>query len=62
MTTETIARFSYDDPQHWANPALIDWQVFEDAQRISVAQLVQKANKLQKQVKELQNQYQAEPA
>jgi len=60
MSTATITRFSYDDPQHWANPALIDWHVFEGAERISVAQLVRKANKLQKQIEELQNQ--KEPA
>ena len=47
------SRFSYNDPPHWANPALIDWHVYDDGERISVSRLVREANRLQREVEEL---------
>ncbi len=46
-------RFSYSDPPHPANAALIDWHVFDDGQRISVSRLVREANRLQQELEQL---------
>lgn len=51
-----MTRFDYNDPQHWANPALIDWHVYDHGQRISVSRLVIEANRLQREVEELKQQ------
>lgn len=37
-------RFTYSNPPHWANPAITDWQLYDDGERISVADLVDMAN------------------
>lgn len=47
------SRFSYNDPPHWANPALNDWHVYDDGERISVSRLVREANRLQREVERL---------
>ena len=47
------SRFSYNDPPHWANPALIDWHVYDDGERISISRLVREANQLQREVEAL---------
>lgn len=46
-------RFSYNDPPHWANPAITDWHVYDDGVRISVSHLVEKANQQEQHIKDL---------
>ena len=46
-------RFSYNDPPHWANAAITDWHVYDDGERISVSQLVEKANQQEQHIKDL---------
>lgn len=46
-------RFSYNNPPHWANQAITDWQVFDDGKRISVDTLVGKANQQEELIKDL---------
>jgi hypothetical protein len=46
-------RFSYSDPPHPANAALIDWHVYDEGERISVSRLVHEANRLQKELDQL---------
>ena len=48
-----MPRFTYTDSPHWANPALIDWQVWDNGQRVSVGQLVQLANQLQNELNQI---------
>lgn len=48
-----MPRFTFDDPPHWANPALINWQVWDNGQRVSVGQLVRLANQLQNELNQI---------
>ena len=44
MTQSLNQRFSYSNPPHWACSDVIDWQVYDDGERIPVSQLVRTAN------------------
>ncbi len=49
-----MPRFTTSTPPHFANPAIIDWQVFDEGQRISPEKLAIIANTLQRRVEELE--------
>ena len=53
MTQIINERYTYNNPPHWACAAVTDWQVFNDGQRISVAELVEKANQQEAHIQTL---------
>lgn len=46
-------RFSCSNPPHLTYPAVIDWHVYDDGERISVNTLVREANRLQHELQQL---------
>ena len=49
-------RFDYNNPPHMHYPAVTDWHVYDEGERISVATLVRRANELQREIKSLKKQ------
>ena len=46
-------RFDYNNPPHIYYPAVTDWHVYDEGERISVATLVRRANELQRELNKL---------
>lgn len=44
MTQSLNQRFSYSNSPHFTYPAVTDWHVFDDGERISISELVETAN------------------
>lgn len=53
-------RFDYNSPAHMHYPAVTDWHVYDERERISIPVLVRRANELQREVKELRQQIEAQ--
>lgn len=53
MTQSLNQRFTYSNPPHPYYPAIADWTVYDDGERIAISQLVETANQQEAHIADL---------